>query len=83
MKKAKKQKQTMLEVEKPREGSKKTVILEMLKRPAGATLQDLMSATGWQPHSVRGFLSAAVSKKLGLPLSSEKQDDGQRLYRIS
>jgi len=41
-----------------------------------------MTTTGWQAHSVRGFLSAAVGKKMGLHLESSKREDGQRVYRI-
>jgi len=73
---------TFAKIAVPQVGSKKAVILEMLKRPAGVTLPDLMNATGWQAHSVRGFLSAAVGKKMGLQVESEKQEDGQRRYRI-
>ena len=65
-----------------REGSKKAEIIELLQRRTGVTLQELMTATGWQAHSVRGFLSAAVGKKMGLHLDSSKREDGQRVYRI-
>ena len=65
-----------------REGSKKAEIIELLQRRTGVTLQELMTATGWQAHSVRGFLSAAVSKQMGLHVDSSKRDDGQRVYRI-
>ena len=65
-----------------REGSKKAEIIELLQRRTGVTLQELMTATGWQAHSVRGFLSAAVGKKMGLSLDSSKREDGQRVYRI-
>lgn len=61
---------------------KGATIIELLRRKEGATLTDLTKATGWQPHSVRGFLSAQVGKKLGLKLESTKRADGQRLYRI-
>ena len=57
-------------------------ILELLRRKDGATLGDLTKATGWQPHSVRGFLSAQVGKKLGLKVESTKGEDGQRVYKI-
>jgi len=57
-------------------------ILELLRRKEGATLSDLTKATGWQPHSVRGFLSAQVGKKLGLKLESTMVEDGPRVYRI-
>ncbi len=65
-----------------REGSKSAEIVELLKRRTGVTLQELMTTTGWQAHSVRGFLSAAVTKKMGLELNSSKREDGQRVYRI-
>jgi len=58
-------------------------IIELLRRKEGATLADLTKATGWQPHSVRGFMSAQVGKKLGLKLASVKREDGQRLYHIA
>ena len=62
---------------------KGATIVELLRRKEGATLADLTKATGWQPHSVRGFLSAQVGKKLGLKLKSTKADDGQRVYQIA
>ncbi len=66
-----------------REGSKKALVLEMLRRPEGATLQEIMSATGWMAHSVRGFLSGALGKKMGLTVESAKNDGGARVYRIA
>jgi hypothetical protein len=65
-----------------REGSKKAIVLELLRRPEGATLADIMSATGWQAHSVRGFLSGALGKKMGLTVESLKTAEGARAYRI-
>jgi len=65
-----------------REGSKAAAILELLKRPGGATAKELMKATGWQPHSVRGFLSGTVRKKMGLEVVSAKSEDGERNYSI-
>ena len=62
--------------------SKKDVILQLLKRPTGVSLEKLMAATGWQAHSVRGFLSAAVGKRMGLKVASSKGNSGQRVYRI-
>ena len=57
-------------------------IIKLLRRKEGATFADLTKATDWQPHSVRGFLSAQVGKKLGLKLEATKQENGQRIYRI-
>ena len=65
-----------------REGSKKSVVIELLRRPEGATLADIMTATGWQAHSVRGFLSGALGKKMGLTVESIKTPDGARSYRL-
>ena len=65
-----------------REGSKKAVVLELLRRPEGATLAGIISATGWQPHSVRGFISGALGKKMGLAIESFKTPEGARGYRL-
>jgi hypothetical protein len=62
--------------------TKQQTCLDLLGRRDGATLEDLEQATGWQKHSVRGFLAGAVKKKLGLTLISEKPDTGRRRYRI-
>jgi len=65
-----------------RDGSKASKVLELLKRPDGATAKELMKATGWQPHSVRGFLSGTVSKKMGQAVTSTKGEDGERTYSV-
>jgi hypothetical protein len=65
-----------------RDGSKAATILNLIKRKEGATLKELMKATGWQPHSVRGFLAGTVSKRLGLVLTSTKSEDGERTYSV-
>jgi hypothetical protein len=65
-----------------RQGSKKAQVIALLRRKEGATLQVLMSATGWQAHSVRGFLSGSLGKKMGLKVESFKRPDGERAYRI-
>ena len=65
------------------QGSKTAKILELLKRADGSTLKEIMKATGWQPHSVRGFLSGTLRKKLGIRVDSFKRDDAERAYRIS
>ena len=65
-----------------REGSKTGKVLELLKRTGGVTAKELMKATGWQPHSVRGFLSGTVGKKMGLTVTSTKGEDGERTYSV-
>jgi hypothetical protein len=67
---------------KTRAHSKQMRVVGLLSRPSGATIAGIMQSTGWQPHSVRGFLAAVVRKKLGLKLVSEKTD-GPRVYRIA
>ena len=66
----------------PREcANKQTKLLDLLRRPAGATIAALSEASGWQQHSVRGFLAGVVRKKLGLELVSTVEAD-QRIYRV-
>jgi hypothetical protein len=62
--------------------SKQSRVVAMLRAPGGATMARMMKATGWQKHSVRGFLAAVVRKRLKLQLTSEKVD-GNRVYKIS
>lgn len=66
---------------KPRADTKQAGVIAMLQASAGATIATMAGATGWQPHSVRGFLAGVVRKKLGLNLISEAGDAG-RVYRI-
>jgi len=61
--------------------NKQAKLLDLLKRPAGATIAVLSEASGWQQHSVRGFLAGVVRKKLGLELVSAVEAE-QRVYRI-
>jgi hypothetical protein len=63
-------------------GTKQSHVIAMLKSPAGATIDAMMKATGWQQHSVRGFLAGVVRKRLKLKLGSGKVD-GERTYRIT
>ena len=65
-----------------RRGSKTQKILALLNRPGGASLKEIMKATDWQAHSVRGFLSGTVGKKLRLTVVSTKTGDGERSYSI-
>ena len=65
-----------------RDGSKTATVLEMLKQPGGATAKELLKATGWQPHSLRGFISGTLGKKMVLTVTSAKAEDGERLYSI-
>ena len=62
--------------------SKKSAVLDLLRSPEGATLGELMTATGWQAHSVRGFLSGTVRKKMGLEPKRVNRDGGEKAYRL-
>ena len=66
-----------------RDGSKAAKIIDLLKRPNGATLAEIMKATDWQAHSVRGFISGSLGKKMELTVESVKRENGERLYSIS
>ncbi len=65
-----------------REGSKKAIVLDLLRREKGATLAEIAKATDWQNHSIRGFISGTITKKMGLKVESTKGEDGERRYRI-
>jgi len=62
--------------------NKSSQIIRLLERPHGATLNELLKATGWQPHSIRGFLSGTLKKKMALKLQSSKRENGDRAYQI-
>jgi hypothetical protein len=66
-----------------RPDSKKATVIELLRQPKGATLKEIMQATGWQAHSVRGFISGALVKKAQLKVTSSKRSDGERVYQVS
>jgi hypothetical protein len=63
--------------------SKQDLVIKMLRRQSGVTIKDIIAKTGWQPHSVRGFFSGLVKKKLKLPLGSAVGKDGVRRYHIT
>jgi uncharacterized protein DUF3489 len=62
--------------------TKQERMLTLLSQPEGASIEEMMQATGWQQHSVRGFLAGTVKRKLGFALTSSKPDDGVRRYHI-
>ena len=66
----------------PSAGSKQARVIGLLQRPEGATIDEIASAMGWQRHTVRGLISGALKKRLGLDIVSERTDRG-RFYRIS
>lgn len=66
-----------------RAGTKQALLIDLLRRRDGTTLDEMVAATGWQAHSVRGAMSAALKKKLGLTITSEKIDGRGRVYRIA
>ena len=84
-KKAKAAKDTTADEAAPtaRDGSKKAQVLDLLRRPNGATLANIMTETGWQAHTVRGFISGAVTKKMGLTVESLRGEDKVRTYRVA
>ncbi|NOX40839.1 MAG: DUF3489 domain-containing protein [Alphaproteobacteria bacterium] len=67
---------------KPRKGTKQAMLIDMLKKPEGATLEEITIAIGWQSHSVRGAISGGLRKRLGLTILSETVEGRGRIYRI-
>ncbi len=65
-----------------REGSKTSTVMALLERKGGATLTEVMKATGWQAHSVRGFISGTLGKRMGRTVESNKREDGERVYQL-
>lgn len=66
-----------------RDNSKRAQVIAMLKRPEGATIEQICEATQWQAHTVRGTFAGAFKKKLGLEITSTKEVGGQRIYRVA
>ena len=66
----------------PREGTKQAPLVGLLSRAEGATIAEIVAATGWQPHTVRGAFAGALKKRLGLTIVSEKVEGRGRVYRI-
>jgi len=66
----------------PREGTKQVTLIAMLRAPDGATIEEIMAATGWQSHTVRGAMAGALKKKLGLEVTSEKVENRGRVYKL-
>ncbi len=66
----------------PVRASKQAEVIALLRRPEGATVDEVRAATGWQPHTVRGVFSGALKKKLGLAVIATKEERG-RVYRIA
>ena len=68
--------------DKPQRETKQQALIDMLKRPEGATLDEIVEATGWQKHTARGAMSGALKKRLGLTITSEKVEGRGRVYKI-
>jgi Protein of unknown function (DUF3489) len=66
-----------------REGSKKDLVLGLLRRKDGATMAEIAEATGWQNHTIRGFMSGNVGKRMGLAVQSSKNASGARTYKVA
>jgi hypothetical protein len=71
------------EKKEARADTKKAIVLELLRRKEGATMAEIAKATDWQKHSIRGFISGHVTKKMGLAVESSKNEAGERTYRIA
>lgn len=65
-----------------RAGTKQATLIAMLRTPDGATIEEIIAATGWQSHTVRGAISGALKKKLGLEVTSEKVENRGRVYKL-
>lgn len=67
----------------PREGTKQAKLIDMLSRPEGGTIDEMAAALSWAPHTIRGAMSGALKKTLGLEITSEKDDQRGRVYRLA
>ena len=66
----------------PRDNTKQARLIAMLRRPEGATIEEIVKALEWQAHTARGAISGALKKKLGLAIETEKEGERGRVYRI-
>ena len=66
----------------PRAGTKQAMLIDLLRTPDGATMDEIVAATGWLAHTARGAMSGALGKKLGLVVTSEKDAARGRVYRL-
>jgi DNA-binding MarR family transcriptional regulator len=81
-KRSKKRKAKEPKSTEPRKGSKQAQLIAMLRRAKGTTIDEIAEALSWQPHTVRGAIAGALKKKLGLDVTSEKDDKRGRIYRL-
>ena len=70
------------ELARRRAGTKQDTLIAMLRTPEGANIEEIVAATGWLSHTVRGSMSGALKKKLGLTITSERIDGRGRVYRV-
>lgn len=63
--------------------TKQSIVLELLRRPQGASIAEIVAATNWKEASAQGFLSSVIQKRLGLGLVSEKSSEGERRYHVA
>ena len=66
----------------PREGTKQATLIAMLRAPDGATIEEIVAALDWRPHTVRGAIAGALKKKLGLEVISAKVENRGRVYKL-
>jgi len=74
---------TLAPTRRTRDDSKQAKLIEMLRRPEGASIEEIVAVFGWQAHTVRGAIAGALKKKLGLDVTSEKIEGRGRVYRIA